>query len=129
MMEKHLKESYSVPDGYFDSLEERLSRIPAMSSDRQRGAFSGMKPYLSLAASFLIIFAVGTVVLRLSSQAPEEDLSYLERIRLADLVPVTDPGLLYLQDGEEAEYDELEQYLIESGTTLEQLEYYYEGDN
>ena len=69
------------------------------------------------------------MVLKLASGAPEEDLTYLERIRLADLVPVTDPGLLYLQDGEDTEYDELEQYLIESGTTLEQLEYYYEGNN
>ncbi|MGN1232039.1 MAG: hypothetical protein ACI4UJ_01160 [Candidatus Cryptobacteroides sp.] len=129
MMQKHLKESYSVPDGYFDRLEERLSRIPAMSSGREGGAFSGMKPYLSLAASFLIIFAVGTMVLKLTSSTPEEDLTYLERIRLADLVPVTDPGLLYLQADEEAEYDEFEQYLIESGTTLEQLEYYYEGNN
>ncbi|MCI6327209.1 MAG: hypothetical protein MR793_00865 [Bacteroidales bacterium] len=129
MKEKHLKEFYSVPDGYFDRLEERLVRIPSMSSDRGRGTFSGMKPYLSLAASFLFIFAVGTMVLKLASGTPEEDLTYLERIRLADLVPVTDPGLLYLQDGEDTEYDELEQYLIESGTTLEQLEYYYEGNN
>lgn len=124
-----MKEFYSVPDGYFDRLEERLTSIPSMSSSREHRTFSGMKPYLSLAASFLIILAVGTMVLRLTSSTPEENLPYLERIRLADLVPVTDPGLLFCHDGEDAEYDELEQYLIESGITLEQLECYYEGNN
>lgn len=129
MKEKHLNESYSVPDGYFGRLEAKLSRIPEMSSGRRGGAFSGMMPYLSLAASFLIIFAAGTLVLKLSSPAKSEDLSYLEKMVLADLVPVTDPGLIYLPEEDEEEYDEMEQYLIESGTTLEQLEYYYEGNN
>lgn len=123
------KASYSVPDGYFDRLEERLSRIPEMSSDVRRGPLYAIRPYVSLAASFLIILAAGTLVLKFSARDGSEDLPALERMRLADLVPVTDPDLIYLTDDEEVEYDALEQYLIESGTTLEQLEYYYEGND
>ena len=69
------------------------------------------------------------MVLKFSARDGSEDLPALERMRLADLVPVTDPDLIYLADDEEVEYDALEQYLIESGTTLEQLEYYYEGND
>ena len=117
MVEKMKKASYSVPDGYFDRLEERLSRIPEMSSDVRRGPLYAIRPYVSLAASFLIILAAGTMVLKFSARDG------------SDLVPVTDPDLIYLADDEEVEYDALEQYLIESGTTLEQLEYYYEGND
>ena len=129
MVEKMKKSSYSVPDGYFDRLEERLLRIPEMSSDVRRGTLYAIRPYIYLAASFLIILAAGTLALKFSARDGSEDLPALERMRLADLVPVTDPDLIYLADDEEAEYDELEQYLIESGTTLEQLEYYYEGND
>ena len=103
MVENMKKASYSVPDGYFDRLEERLSRIPEMSSDVRRGPLYAIRPYVSLAASFLIILAAGTLVLKFSARDGSEDLPALERMRLADLVPVTDPDLIYLADDEEVE--------------------------
>ena len=76
---------YSSPEGYFESLQERLSEIPAR---RQR---INWVPYLALAATFLILLAVGTTVLTRTTRTwPSED--------------------------------EVIEYLIESGTTLAQLE-------
>ena len=76
---------YSTPEGYFESLQNRLSEIPA------RSRRINWVPYLALAASFLILLAVGTTILSRSTKAwPSED--------------------------------EVVEYLIESGTTLAQLE-------
>lgn len=76
---------YSSPEGYFESLQERLSEIPS------RRSRVNWIPYLALAASFMILLAVGTFVLNRSTRTwPSED--------------------------------EVIEYLIESGTTLAQLE-------
>ena len=76
---------YSSPEGYLENLQYRLSEIPAR---RSRINFI---PYLALAASFLILLAVGTMVLSRSTKSwPDEDA--------------------------------IIEYLIESGTTLAQLE-------
>lgn len=59
---------YSSPEGYFESLQDRLSEIPA----RHRRV--SLVPYLALAASFLILLAVGTAILSRSTKAwPSED--------------------------------------------------------
>ncbi|MBP5520973.1 MAG: hypothetical protein J6X82_00975 [Bacteroidales bacterium] len=76
---------YSSPEGYFESLQTRLSQIPVR---RRRVSWV---PYLALAASFLILLAVGTTVLTRSTRTWPSD-------------------------------DEVIEYLIESGTTLAQLE-------
>ena len=76
---------YSSPEGYFESLQDRLSEIPS------RSRRVNWIPYLALAATFLILFAVGTMVMSRSTRTwPNED--------------------------------EVVEYLIESGTTLAQLE-------
>lgn len=77
---------YSVPDGYFDSLRTRLSEIP------QKRARVNFLPYLALAASFLVLLAVGHFVLQRTAS------SY------------------------RADDNEIIEYIIESGTTLAQLE-------
>ena len=56
------KSSYSVPEGYFEDLQRRLSDIPAR--EPRRTAVRRLTPYLALAASFALIVAVGTAVLR-----------------------------------------------------------------
>ena len=76
---------YSSPEEYFESLQTRLSQIPVR---RRRVSWV---PYLALAASFLILLAVGTTVLTRSTRTWPSD-------------------------------DEVIEYLIESGTTLAQLE-------
>jgi len=77
---------YSVPDGYFDSLNTRLSSIP------QQRARVNFLPYLAMAASFLILLAVGNFILQRTASSYQADDS------------------------------EIIEYLIESGTTLAQVE-------
>ena len=77
---------YSVPEGYFDSLQTRLSDIP------QRRTSVNWMPYLALAASFALLVAVGSFVLNRTSSSYQADDS------------------------------EIIEYLIDSGTTLAQLE-------
>ena len=118
---------YSVPDGYFAGLEERLARIP---SGRQVSGGNGLVrragPYIALAASFLLIFAAGTAVLRLTPGRLETQSGIsFENLQLADLLPVTSPDIIEHSVSD----DDITEYLIESGTTIEQLEYYYEESN
>lgn len=80
---------YSMPEGYMDSLQERLVRIP---ESRVR---VNLMPYLALAASFLVLLAVGNFVLNRTQSA----------------APVSDEAII--------------EYLIESGTTLAQVESLY----
>ena len=59
---------YSAPEGYLESLQARLSEIPA------RRSRVNWIPYLALAASFMILLAVGTFVLNRSTRAwPSEN--------------------------------------------------------
>lgn len=77
---------YSTPEGYFDSLQCRLSDIP---SRKRRFNFT---PYLALAASFAVALLAGNYILMKST---------------ADQ-PASDEDIV--------------EYLIDSGTTLAQLE-------
>ena len=77
---------YSAPQGYFDSLQERLSEIPA------RRTRVNWTPYLALAVSFALAVLVGNYILmKTTANAPASE-------------------------------DEIVEYLIDSGTTLAQLE-------
>lgn len=80
---------YSMPEGYMDGLNERLSRIP------ERHTRVNLVPYFALAASILILVVAGNFVLSRSSSA----------------VQVSDDSII--------------EYLIESGTTLAQVENAY----
>ncbi len=89
MSEMKKQMPYSMPEGYMDNLQERLARIPA-----ERRRFN-LAPYLALAASFLLLLAVGNFILsRTQAAAPASDEAIIE-------------------------------YLIESGTTLAQVESLY----
>ena len=77
---------YSAPEGYFDSLNERLAEIPA-----QRTRVS-LAPYLVLAASFVVLFALGNFILSKTNSS----------------MPASDDAII--------------EYIIESGTTLAQVE-------
>ena len=77
---------YSTPAGYFDSLQTRLSEIPA------RRSRINLTPYLALAASFALALLAGNFILmKTTASQPASD-------------------------------EEIIEYLIDSGTTLAQLE-------
>lgn len=77
---------YSTPEGYFDSLQGRLSEIPA------RRSRINLTPYLALAASFALALLAGNYILtKTAASRPASE-------------------------------EEIVEYLIDSGTTLAQLE-------
>lgn len=80
------KYPYSAPQGYFDSLQQRLSDIPV------RKTRVNLAPYFALAVSFAVAVLAGNYILmKTTANAPASE-------------------------------EEIVEYLIESGTTLAQLE-------
>lgn len=117
---------YTVPDGYFTELKDRLDAIPR---EEVRVAFRDrVRPYAVLVASFVILVTCGTALLRYAAgYLSDDDGSAMEKIQLADLVPVTDPDMIYGEkdvDAEPVTHEDIAAYLIDSGTTLEHIEYY-----
>ena len=115
---------YKVPEGYFGNLQARLSEIP--SGSRVPSRMDVLKPYLAMAAAFALIITAGTAVLRhTSSDSGLEDISTLDVIRLADLVPATDPYLLSTTAQTETEISDsdISEYLIGAGLSLDYIEY------
>lgn len=117
---------YTVPDGYFAELKGRLDAIP---HEEARLPFSDkIKPYAVLVASFVILVTCETALLRYAAgYLSPDDGGTMEKIQLADLVPVTDPDMIYGEktvDAEDITHEDIAAYLIDSGTTLEHIEYY-----
>ncbi|MBQ1699240.1 MAG: hypothetical protein II029_02105 [Bacteroidales bacterium] len=121
------KGSFSVPDGYFDSLKERLGRIPEESS----GAIAPtlwmrVKPYAALAACFLAALVAGKLILSNTAGGSHADplMEEYGELFYSDLIPVTQPAESLFYEYESAEgvsEDDIINYLIETGTTAEQL--------
>ena len=121
------KPPFKVPEDYFASLEKRLETIPSGES----AARPGRSVFWNVAAAAAIAAVVsgGFALLKPASSGEEDTdgLSTLEIIRMADLVPVTEPYLIY--GSEESEEDDLSEtditeYLITSRATLEYIAYY-----
>lgn len=117
------KNSYNVPDGYFASLEDRLGEIPR----QEAGTWQRVRPYLALAAAFAAVVTIGTAILRLTASPATDD--WADDFAIAQLQPATAPDALF--DSSLAEslaptvtYDDIAQYLIETGVTIEELEDY-----
>ena len=117
---------YSVPDGYFDALQTRLSVIPreAAASEPARLKESAEKrwirPAMVWATGVAALLAVGVWVFS-GSGAPAdpsalEVLSY-EEMAYSDLIPRTDPYIYYADEAEQPEDTEREEiidYLLQN---------------
>ena len=118
------KQFHSVPEGYFEGLQARLSTIPQQHSATT--PWVRMRPYLALAAAFAAMVVGGTALLR-STARPASVLSDEDLFSYAQLIPRTDPYLIYDDEGVEAEEtyseEDIINYLIETGVSLELLAY------
>jgi hypothetical protein len=135
---------YKVPDGYFDKLQNRLSAIPRESllqseskplqDDTSTGKemalsfWNKFKPYLALAACFAIAVTIGSFILTKTTDKTTAPQGPYENILYADMIPVTNPYMIYGDSGTTANNneitdDDIENYLITSGTTVEHIEY------
>ena len=130
---KEMKNIYKVPDGYFEGLQKRLEAIPSEHTKVSTPAvtvplWTRIRPYVALAACMLMAFVVGDFFLgRNSAPAPAE--FGLEDYYMADLVPVTNPYAIYddapmeLYTPESSSEDDVLQYLISSGTSVDYIAY------
>ena len=130
---KEMNNIYKVPDGYFDSLQKRLEAIPSQHKEVRDPVvavplWTKVRPYVALAACMLMAFFVGNFFLgRNSAPVPAE--FGLQDYYMADLIPVTNPYAIYddapmdLYTMESSSEDDVVQYLISSGTSVDYIAY------
>ncbi len=121
------KIQFSVPEGYFQKLQGRLETIPEKSAEMKPSRWSVVKPYLAMAAAFAMILTGGTAVLKMTTdKVIDTRMSDYDEIRMADLVPVTEPYLVYLNKSGESDItdEDITAYLIDSGMSLDHISYY-----
>lgn len=122
---------YSVPEGYFEQLQSRLVNIPAQQEQPVKVVplFSKVKPYVALAASFVMAFCLGNFILGRSSKPIQDEITF-EDICYADLIPVTNPYMIY-DDSPYAAYEQQEtpseddilEYLVSTGASVDYIAY------
>lgn len=130
---KEMNNIYKVPDGYFDSLQKRLEAIPSQHTEERAPVvvmplWTRVRPYVALAACMLMAFFIGNFFLgRNQASAPAE--FGLQDYYMADLIPVTNPYAIYddapmdLYTMESSSEDDVVQYLISSGTSVDYIAY------
>lgn len=122
---------YNVPEGYFGQLQSRLSAIPARQKQPEKvfPAFNKLKPYVALAASFAMAFCIGNFILGRSTKPANDEITF-EDICYADLIPVTNPYMIY-EDSPYAAYgqqetateDDIMEYLVSTGASVDYIAY------
>lgn len=130
---KEMKNIYKVPEGYFDDLQKRLEAIPAQQAEVQApvvhvGVWTRVRPYVALAACMAVAVLVGNFFLG-RIQSPDSSEFGLADYYMADLVPVTNPYAIYdeapmdLYSPEESSEDDIVEYLISSGASVDYIAY------
>lgn len=116
------KNDIRVPEGYFQDLQARLQEIPERPSAKARIA-----PYLAYAASLVALVAVGNFILGKTAVSQEEE-SFLDGPYLSYLAQSLDPdGAVCELPEYSIEDDDIVNYLVDEGLTLEEI-YGYEED-
>ena len=110
----------SVPDGYFQSLEQRLQRIPMETVKQEQAPVTVVRrlaPYFAYAASLLVLVAVGTLLFRSPAATDDESWDYVSY-----LAQSLDPdGLVEIRETEPLTDEDIRSYLLASNLSVEQL--------
>ncbi len=129
------RNSFSAPEGYFEDLKLRLSAIPSTGRSgfgvsEETSLWTRVKPYLALAACFLIAVTVGTAILNKTTPEPDESDAYTEFLLSGVLPSETARDEFYLLEYEDSSLldseiseEDIINYLIESGVSYEALAY------
>lgn len=118
---------YSVPDGYFDDLQSKLSEIPHMPG-RKASGWQMVQPYLALVICFCSILVLGKLIMNKAGSLPEASDSIYEQLIYADMIPHAEPDAIFYteQSAAGSDYiaeDDVIAYLIETGTSIELIDY------
>ena len=142
---KSKKDIYSVPDGYFDSLEMRLSYIPGKVEDGVlrpaggrriglpvSGSWGLWRPAVMMPALAAIAIVLSVMLFFRPVQQREDSLAFVESFYACDLIPHTNPYMLYdesaleeesvLEETSDVSADDVVNYLIEDGLTVDMIE-------
>ncbi|MBR0286851.1 MAG: hypothetical protein IJQ96_07520 [Bacteroidales bacterium] len=117
----------SVPQGYFQNLEQRLSRIPQQ--EVRPTTFQKVSPWLAYAASLVVLASVGGFIFRKAAQPVQEEYSW---DYLSYLSQSLDPdGWVELEESPELSDEDIINYLLaDNNISLELLaEANYEENN
>ena len=131
---KEIKNTFKVPEGYFDSLQKRLETIPSEHPVVQTPVvtvpfWNKVRPYVALAACMLMAFAVGNFFLGRNHIPADAEYAYPDYYYMADLIPVTNPYAIYddapmdLYVPESSSEDDVVEYLLSSGTSVDYIAY------
>ena len=117
----------SVPQGYFQNLEQRLSRIPQQ--EGRPSTFQKVSPWLAYAASLAILATVGGFVFRKAAAPVQENyswdyISYLSR-------SVDPDGVVELEENADLTEEDIVNFLLADNSISVELlaEANYEEDN
>ena len=117
----------SVPQRYFQNLEQRLSRIPQQ--EERPTTFQKVSPWLAYAASLVVLASVGGFIFRKAAQPVQEEYSW---DYLSYLSQSLDPdGWVELEESPELSDEDIINYLLaDNNISLELLaEANYEENN
>lgn len=113
------KMPYSIPEGYFEGLQNNLRINEANVSTETRSFWGRMAPYISMAAAFAIIATTGTAILR--NVTERSDMSFEDYIVHSEIMIVNEEETEEAYP--EAEAQDIVEYLIHSGITAELIEF------
>jgi len=125
------KNDISTPEGYFEDLQQRLSAIP--SRPVRVSPVRRMAPYFAYAASLLVAVLIGNAVFHRTPAPAEDDgwtyVSYLADALDPDGASFFDAGNWDAGEEEGLSRDDIVEYLLADGISVEQLNYvsYEEG--
>lgn len=109
------RNNISVPQGYFQNLEQRLSRIPQEAAAPR--PVHRLAPYLAYAASLAVLVVVGNFILRKTAVTEDTGWDYVSY-----LAQSLDPdGLVELKDAEDLTEEDIRSYLLASNISIEQV--------
>ena len=122
-MTKH--SDIKVPEGYFQDLQQRLQAIPEQQAQSPRGIHR-LAPYFAYAASIAILALVGNFILRRTAVSNQEE-SIAQWSYVSYLAQSLDPDCATFEWEEDAvEENDIVNYLVDEGLTLEEIAYYEE---
>ena len=84
---------YTVPEGYFDRLQERLGAIPR----QEATPWTRIRPTLAFATGIAAALAAVLLLVSRPGALPDDaaDFGSYEQFAYADLIPHTDPYIYY----------------------------------
>lgn len=110
------KNDIFVPEGYFQNLEQKLSRIPQQ--EVRPSTLQKVSPWIAYAASLVILASVGGFIFRKSAEPVLQEeyswdyLSYLSRSLDPD-------GMLELEESSELTDEDIVNFLLADNISVE----------